>query len=239
MPRRYIPGVPFAATYSCDFTKVPLLPPFVLSEMGRSLLISCATVAFALATSGVVPADGSERAVEELLAAVELSPLWKGVTESGRFDEKSASGGAEETAAKGVNTQPRRLSGQPAVSQCEPGAPEGQTVALDPYSLEAKFGCGAVQEPPNKVSPDCNTVTDKCCDAQGADCSTPTILKAVGVNGSATVDENTNLITVKLEKTPTESGGKLYFKCTDNAEAKSCMVTVKMPAAFEASKPGV
>lgn len=198
--------------------------------MDRCFLISCAVVAAALSTSGEVVAGSSKRPGKAFAADDETSPALNRVTEPGSF------GGHEKGAnlQTGDGGQPSRLTGEPPVQACQfSTSPEKLQVELNPYSLEAKFDCG-LSIGTNTVEPDCKTAaTNNCCDKAGEHCDT-SISTAVGVKGSAVMDTNTKLVSVKLEDTPENPEGQLHFKCTK--ASNTCIVTVNMPAPLKGSK---
>ncbi|PHJ22799.1 hypothetical protein CSUI_003349, partial [Cystoisospora suis] len=129
-----------------------------------------------------------------------------------------------------VGTQPRRLS-TPTVPKCTfaDKQQETLTVQLSAYSLEAKFDCGIETGNGNTADPDCAKAHDKCCDATAARCDLR-ISEVAGVNGSVSMEEASKIITVKLDDTPKEPQGKLYYKCASTSPNGTCIVTVNMPA---------
>ncbi|PHJ18497.1 sag-related sequence srs53a [Cystoisospora suis] len=192
--------------------------------MGPFSLIPYGIAALALPALRVIAGDSEQLAT---LADVEATPVVRGVAGPGFFenDEKEASAGAEDSAGL-VEAQPRRLS-EPQVEQCSFTGGKTLTVAVSPYTLEAKFSCGDKADETIAVEPDCTSVKDKCCDSAGNTCQQQPIAEVAGVNGSATMDDASKVITVKLDGTPKNTDAKLYFKCKKSAE--NCMVTVDMP----------
>ncbi|PHJ22801.1 srs domain-containing protein, partial [Cystoisospora suis] len=132
-----------------------------------------------------------------------------------------------------VEAQPRRLTESP-VSQCSFEGEKTLTVPVSPYTLEAKFSCGITSSNGITVDPDCATQQVNCCASpsatDGSKCQQQTISQATGVNGSASMDKTSYVITVKLEGTPTNTAGKLYFWCKKSQE--TCVVIVSMPEAL-------
>lgn len=89
----------------------------------------------------------------------------------------------------------------------------------------------------NKAEPNCKeTPTSDSCESNDGTCTTTPILNAVGVSGSASTDATSKIVTVKLDDTPKNTNGKLYFKCT-KTPSNTCVVTVNMPAPLKGSKP--
>lgn len=205
-----------------------------LTGMESSLFISCAIVGFALSPLGVV-AGFSEEIVKAPLAE-KISPA-VGATELGGFEGYEEGADVRGVDSVGmVGAQPRTLSGGSSPLQCQLNtSQETLQVDLNRYSLDAKFDCG-LSAAENKVAPECTSATSTSCDPASSDCTgTIPISTAVGVTGTTSIDPTTKQITVKLDDSPKNTNGKLYFKCTK--AANTCTVTVNMPAPLESSKP--
>ncbi|PHJ14876.1 sag-related sequence srs53f [Cystoisospora suis] len=131
-------------------------------------------------------------------------------------------------------TEARILSETSAPQKCLPAQPPQHiTVKLNRYTLEANFDCGIEEhQDTNQVEPDLASPSDKCCNAGAAAQCNQSIKSLVGVSGSTSMDNDTKIITVKLDDTPTNTKGKLYFRCKNSTPEQSCIVTVDMPEAL-------
>lgn len=120
---------------------------------------------------------------------------------------------------------PRKLTGEG--SACQGSAvSEEASVTIEEYTLQGTFTCGQTL---NTLSPAAGSTRHSTIECPDAGTSIADVLENKGGNVTKDVGEQ-NSYTVALLSMPPDREKQIYYKCKLNND-KSCVVTVKLPAA--------
>lgn len=210
--------------------------------MNGFLLTLSGIFALGLTATCLASSEALERAGGAPGGIEQMNPGLRMGAEAGRHETLSnVNGGADEIYDQ-EHAQPRRLTAQ-SPGLCDTAVTGSQLeLQIDEYTLQASFTCAKAGNDQNTAlapTVSSGTTTNKCfaeSTCGGGEKGISEVLS--GVNGVVQQDaSNPKTFTVTLQKMPIREK-KMYLKCTNTSQDKSCVVTVSMPTSPGAGKFG-